>query len=146
MKSFAAVSVFSGAGGLDIGMERSGFRTVALCELDPNFAETLRANQGAQRGDGVSHFAEAVVHQTDVRGLSGRDLAAGAEIDCLLGGPPCQAFSSSGKQLSVLDPRGSLVEEFVRLTREIGPKTFVFENVRARRARRARRRRATAVP
>jgi len=57
-------------------------------------------------------------------------LTLGERIDCVLGGPPCQAFSSSGKQKSVLDPRGTLVSQFVRIVDEVRPRAFLFENVR----------------
>lgn len=130
MKEFSVISLFSGAGGLDIGMERAGFKTLALCELEPKYAETLRQNSGRLRNDGRRYMTDARILQGDIRDLSGRDLAAGANVDCLIGGPPCQAFSSSGKQLSVLDPRGSLVAEFIRLVDDIRPASFIFENVR----------------
>jgi len=130
MKKFKAVSVFSGAGGLDIGLERAGFDTLGLCELVPSYAETLRRNSGVLLGDGHRYFTHANIIQADIRSLSGHDLAAGVPIDCLVGGPPCQAFSSSGKQLSVLDARGSLVADFIRMVGEIRPASFIFENVR----------------
>ena len=51
-------------------------------------------------------------------------------IDCLIGGPPCQSFSSAGKQGSIFDKRGTLIYEYFRILKEIRPKTFLFENVR----------------
>jgi DNA (cytosine-5)-methyltransferase 1 len=130
MKELSVVSLFSGAGGLDIGLERAGFKTLALSELEPNYAETLRQNSGQLRSDGRSYLTDTRIIQADIRDLSGRDLAAGASVDCLIGGPPCQSFSSSGKQLSILDPRGSLVADFIRMVDEIRPASFIFENVR----------------
>jgi DNA (cytosine-5)-methyltransferase 1 len=124
------VSLFSGAGGLDIGLERAGFHTVSMCEVEPVFAASLRANAGAIKADGRRYLAGARIFEADIRDLSGRDLSGGAEVDCLVGGPPCQTFSSSGRQLSVLDPRGSLVAEFLRMVGEIRPRSFLFENVR----------------
>lgn len=69
----------------------------------------------------------------DIRKLTGERIlkATGynkGEIDCVMGGPPCQGFSTAGKQ-NVMDPRNSLVFDFARLIVEINPKTFVFENV-----------------
>lgn len=130
MKELSAVSLFSGAGGLDIGLERAGFKTLALSELEPIYAETLRQNSGVLRGDGRAYMTGARIIQADIRELSGRDLSADARVDCLIGGPPCQSFSSSGKQLSILDPRGSLVADFIRMVEEIRPASFIFENVR----------------
>jgi len=128
--SRTAISLFSGAGGLDIGFERSGFETVSLCELEPRFADTLRKNQGWPHSDGREYFRSSVIRTADVRTLDGTTLSSGRPISCVIGGPPCQSFSSSGHQLSTLDPRGQLVHEFVRLISEIAPETFVFENVR----------------
>lgn len=69
----------------------------------------------------------------DIRKLTGKRLmeAIGMErgdVDCIFGGPPCQGFSTAGRQ-NVMDPRNSLVFEFTRLVRELSPKTFVLENV-----------------
>lgn len=69
----------------------------------------------------------------DIRRLSGKDIldALGmkpGEVDLVFGGPPCQGFSTAGKQ-DVMDPRNSLVFDFIRLVLEIQPKTMVFENV-----------------
>ncbi len=124
------ISLFSGAGGLDIGFERAGFSTVSLCELEPQFAETLRQNQGWLHSDGHRYFADAAIIQNDIREVAAEQLTHGETIDCVLGGPPCQAFSSSGKQKSVLDSRGTLVSQFVRIVDEVRPRSFLFENVR----------------
>jgi DNA (cytosine-5)-methyltransferase 1 len=128
--TFKCVSLFSGAGGLDIGFERSGFHTVAMNEIEPKFAATLRANAGSRKADGRTYFSTASVINADIRELSGRDLARGERIDCVIGGPPCQAFSSAGKQLSMLDARGQLVHEYCRIIQELSPRAFLFENVR----------------
>lgn len=77
---------------------------------------------------GVSHFFFG-----DVRKFTGQQIldAIGVkkgEIDCVIGGPPCQGFSTAGRR-EVMDPRNSLVFDFARLILEIWPKTFVFENV-----------------
>lgn len=124
------VSLFSGAGGLDIGLERVGLHAVSLNEIDSDFCDTLRVNGGSERIGGRKYFGQAAVHNADVRELSAADVSLGQEIDLVVGGPPCQAFSSSGKQLSVLDPRGALVQEFYRLIDGVRPRMFLFENVR----------------
>ena len=128
--SHTYVSLFTGAGGLDIGLERAGFHAETLCEIDATFCETIRGNTGWTHADGRSYFGSAVLLNADVRDVAASDLFAGDDLDLLVGGPPCQAFSSSGKQLSVLDPRGTLVLEFCRLVDELKPKAFLFENVR----------------
>ena len=123
------VSLFSGAGGLDIGLERAGFKVLSMCEVEKNFCNTLISNQGVTQDDGNAYFSDSHVINEDIRDLSKRDLA-NTEVDLVVGGPPCQSFSSSGKQRSVLDARGELVNEFFRIINEIKPKVFIFENVR----------------
>jgi len=130
MKTPLYVSLFSGAGGLDIGLERAGFRAASLCEIESIFCDTLRANQGRVMADGMAYMSDARIVNADIRELSARDLSGNARVDLVVGGPPCQSFSSSGKQLSVLDPRGRLLHEFIRLIDEIRPRMFLFENVR----------------
>lgn len=84
--------------------------------------------EGARPSDGCQHFWLG-----DVRKVTGKQIldALGAErgdVDAVVGGPPCQGFSISGKR-DVMDPRNSLVFDFCRLTLEINPKTFIMENV-----------------
>jgi DNA (cytosine-5)-methyltransferase 1 len=124
------VSLFSGAGGLDIGLEMAGFEPFSMCEVEKVFCKTLAENQGWQHNDGRIYFKNAKIINADIRELTHADFATGTELDLLVGGPPCQAFSSSGKQLSVLDPRGALVSQFVRVVDALKPRMFLFENVR----------------
>ena len=130
MKQPKYISLFTGAGGLDIGLERAGLKAVSLCEIEAVFCETLHENQRFQHADGMDYFKEAIIHNADICETAGQDLTLGNEIDLIVGGPPCQAFSSSGKQRSVLDARGKLVHEFLRIIDEVRPKMFLFENVR----------------
>lgn len=124
------VSLFTGAGGLDIGLEQAGFKAISLCEIEKVFCDTLHENQQFRHSDGIDYFHGTSIINADICDVSGVDLAGGGEIDLVVGGPPCQAFSSSGKQLSVLDARGKLVHEFLRIIEELKPKMFLFENVR----------------
>jgi DNA (cytosine-5)-methyltransferase 1 len=130
MKRPKYLSLFTGAGGLDIGLERAGLKAVSLCEIEKVFCETLRENQRFKHHDGIDYFAGAVINNADICEVAGSDLTKGHEIDLVVGGPPCQAFSSSGRQLSVLDARGKLVHEFLRIVDELKPRMFLFENVR----------------
>jgi DNA (cytosine-5)-methyltransferase 1 len=130
-KQLTCVSLFSGAGGLDIGFERAGFATSAVCDVDPIFCETLRLNQGWVHSDGRRYFDGVDIEPKDVREIQARDLWKSRNaVDVVIGGPPCQAFSSAGKGKSVLDQRGQLVFEYQRLIAELKPRAFVFENVR----------------
>lgn len=129
--SFKYISLFSGAGGLDIGLERAGLEAISLCEIEKSFCETLKQNAGWEHVDGKTYFQNAHIFNHDIRDLNARDFVSNHQtVDLVVGGPPCQAFSSSGKQLSVLDSRGELVHEFVRFISEIKPRVFLFENVR----------------
>ena len=112
-----AISLFSGAGGLDLGMQEH-FSIRYANELNASAAATLRAN-----------FPEAEVIEADVSSLSGDDFAMAKRPKLVFGGPPCQPFSAAGKQHGVSDSRGALVSEFLRLVGEIGPDYFVMENV-----------------
>jgi DNA (cytosine-5)-methyltransferase 1 len=124
------VSLFTGAGGLDIGLERAGLKAVSLCEIEKVYCDTLHDNQQFRHADGIDYFHGASILKADICDVAWTDLAVGKEIDLVVGGPPCQAFSSSGKQLSVLDARGKLVHEFLRIVDELKPRMFLFENVR----------------
>lgn len=138
-RPLTAVSLFSGAGGLDIGLERAGFRTVATAEADRDCNETLRSNQAARipvpRGDGRTYLQHARILEADIKDITAFDTrpegSTGTWIpDLLVGGPPCQPFSSAGLMAALRDPRGMLFVHFVRLAQELSPRTILFENVR----------------
>lgn len=129
-----SISLFSGAFGLDLGLEQAGFHTVSVVEIDPDCTKTIALNR--------PHLYESAVPR-DVRDVTaqmlleegGRALGIGrplqpGEVDLVTGGPPCQSFSTVGKRGSILDPRGSLFMDFVRLVRGIQPRCFMMENVR----------------
>jgi DNA (cytosine-5)-methyltransferase 1 len=120
-----AISLFSGAMGLDIGLEKVGF-DVRLCnEIEPMMAETIQKNR-----PGLPVICRDI---REVKGEEIRNLAnipKGVGIDLLAGGPPCQAFSVYGKRKGIRDPRGAVIYEYVRMVKELQPKTFLMENVR----------------
>jgi DNA (cytosine-5)-methyltransferase 1 len=123
-----AVSLFSGAGGLDIGIRQAGFEVLACVEKDPNCCETLRS---ATKREGHS----TKVIETDIRLLSADELLAETslepgQLDLLCGGPPCQAFSQIGKQLSIQDERGLLLYEIIRFAEVLKPKAVLLEQVK----------------
>lgn len=121
---FSLVSLFSGAGGLDKGLEMSGFKTAFASDLHEENCETLKHN-----------FPEAAVVPCSITELTGADILkkigmSVGEVDLVAGGPPCQSFSILGKRRSFEDPRGALVYEFVRIITELQPRAFLFENVK----------------
>lgn len=128
-KNFDFISLFAGAGGLDLGLEQSGWNCLYAVDSDSDSVETLRSNQG--RG-----FAKnAILERADVRELSGKDILRKikrrkGEVPLMAGGPPCQSWSSAGRQKGFDDPRGQLFTDFVRLADECGCQMIVFENVR----------------
>lgn len=131
------ISLFSGAGGLDIGLEKAGFRTISANDSDRHAIATLRTNQGLRHPSaGKGHLLkDTLIVQGDVAELSRTDLTPAKTSeswrpDALVGGPPCQSFSSAGSQKSLHDPRGTLFLHFVRLADELRPRLILFENVR----------------
>lgn len=130
------VSLFTGAGGLDIGLELAGFATIAAVDSDPDCVRTLRLNQHRlPSGDGIAPLRDAVVTETPIEKIEPSDLRPQGERenwvpDLLAGGPPCQPFSSAGNMLALDDPRGRLFEHFVRLAEGLQPRLILFENVR----------------
>ncbi len=127
MKKFTAISLYTGAGGLDYGFEAAGFRTAVAIELDAVAAKTLRLNRK------WPIICEDVNQVKSRRILTTAKLRRG-EPDVLIGGPPCQPFSKSGfwatgstKRLD--DPRASTLENFLRVLEDTQPRTFLLENV-----------------
>jgi len=128
-----AVSLFTGAGGLDLGCEAAGFMTRAVVEFNERAYETLRANRSeffpllheeAMFSDIVSLDYDALL---DAAGL------ARGEADLVHGGPPCTPFSKSGYWLAYkragADPKASLLDNYVEALAAIQPKAFLMENV-----------------
>jgi DNA (cytosine-5)-methyltransferase 1 len=129
-----SISLFSGAFGLDLGMEQAGFHTVSVVEKDRDAAKTITLNRPYLQESAIPREIEKVSTQDLLEEGSrvlelGRILRPG-EVDLVTGGPPCQPFSTAGKRGSVMDPRGSLFMDFIRVVREVQPRFFVMENVR----------------
>ena len=132
MRPITVVSLYSGAMGLDLGLEQTGrFTILAAVEKAPSFCVTIRKNRDAGR---TSHGGMKV-YQADATGLDPAvvmaDLGlAPGEIDLVIGGPPCQTFSTSGKRATVQDPRGTQLWQYLKFIDWMRPKAFLMENVR----------------
>lgn len=118
------ISLFSGAGGMDIGFHAAGFTTAVAVEQDSSCCTTLRKN-----------MPDVPIIEGDITTISTSDILSAAKLAPLeaalvVGGPPCQSFSLAGKRMGFDDPRGRLVLEFIRIVREALPKAFVMENVK----------------
>jgi len=134
MSDLSCISLFSGGGGLDLGLEAAGFETKFATDVDSHSCITLSKNSELSKKMGKPFLAKAKIHQADVTTLKGEDLLDAVnlkkgELPLLAGGPPCQAFSVFGKRQGRNDPRGILVYHYLRLIQEIDPKSFIFENV-----------------
>ncbi|GAA4795425.1 DNA (cytosine-5-)-methyltransferase [Streptomyces ziwulingensis] len=115
-----ALSLFSGGGGLDLGVERAGFEHSASFEIMSEAGDTLRK---ARSNWNVFSGEDGDVRKVDFRKWRG-------DIDLLHGGPPCQPFSNAGRQRGHLDER-DMWPQFVRAVKEIRPAAFIGENVPA---------------
>ena len=118
-----ALSLFSGAGGLDIGVDKAGFKTVCSIEADVHCAATLRRNARKKTIWQVDVRAICPERTLEVLGIQRGD------VSLLYGGPPCQPFSQIGKRAGLKDARGSLIFEMVRFARELRPAAILIEQV-----------------
>ncbi|MBI1286808.1 MAG: DNA (cytosine-5-)-methyltransferase [Flavobacteriales bacterium] len=123
-KQNQVISLFSGAGGMDIGFEMAGFKTAVAVEYDKSCCETLKANK-----------PDLPIIQGDLAEISTEEILNAANLKptqaaLVIGGPPCQSFSLAGKRMGMNDPRGMLVLQFIRVVRESLPVAFVMENVK----------------
>ena len=124
----AAISLFTGCGGFDIGIEQAGFCVVVQHEWAPAACQTLIANR-------PDYFRHAALIQGDIRNtptsmiLDHGNLRVG-DAHVLIGGPPCQGFTTANTQRGKYhDDRNDLVFEYLRIVREAKPQFFTFENV-----------------
>ncbi len=119
-----ALSFFSGAMGLDLGIEQAGFDVRLACEMDKYCRQTIALNRPdtALIGDINQYSAEQVLHYAG--------LEPGQEVDLMVGGPPCQAFSTAGKRKGFNDERGNAFLSYLNLAFAIRPRYLVIENVR----------------
>ena len=117
--------------GLDLGLENTGrFKLLACVEKEPSFCSTIRQNRKAGR------LAEDLrVYEGDICGISPEQVMKDCglkpgQLDFLVGGPPCQSYSTAGKRGAIQDPRGMMIWQFLKFVDVLKPKFFVMENVR----------------
>ena len=123
------LSLFSGGGGIDLGFSAVGYNIAFCVDIDSYSCKTLEINRDKRE---YCHYA--VILNQDIRDLSVDDILKAAdlkkeEIDFVIGGPPCQAFSVFGRRGGLEDPRGNLLWEYQRIINEVNPTGFVLENV-----------------
>jgi DNA (cytosine-5)-methyltransferase 1 len=109
------VSLFSGCGGFDLGFQKAGFNVLYANEYDKSIWDTFSYN-----------FANFFLDKRDIRKINSNEIP-----DCIgiIGGPPCQSFSEAGSLGGVLDERGKLFYEYIRIIKDKKPLFFVAENV-----------------
>lgn len=116
------ISFFSGAMGLDIGLEKAGLHIAIGQDIEPVCVETMRAN-----GHNVLEGDIRAIEPQQMLDLAGLNIG---EPFLICGGPPCQPFSTAGKRLGINDPRGSLFMDYIRMIDYIKPRFFIMENVK----------------
>lgn len=109
------ISLFSGAGGLDLGFERAGFEIAMANEYDKKIWDTYKKNHSAPLIEG------------DIRNIQESDLPD--KIEGIIGGPPCQSWSEAGALRGIDDARGQLFFDYIRILKDKKPKFFLAENV-----------------
>ncbi|RYD36753.1 MAG: DNA (cytosine-5-)-methyltransferase, partial [Verrucomicrobiaceae bacterium] len=122
MRPLESIELFSGAGGLALGLHDAGFRHRALFEWNASAVQTLQYNQ--QKGH--PSLRECGIFRADVREV---DFKPFRGVDLVSGGPPCQPFSMGGKAAGMNDAR-DMFPQAVRAVAEAQPMAFIFENVR----------------
>lgn len=112
----ALISLFSGAGGLDLGFHKAGFKTAVANEFDSKICPTFRRN-----------FPDVCLIEGDIRNINEQFFPN--NIDGIIGGPPCQSWSEGGAKRGIEDPRGQLFRDYIRILKAVQPLFFVAENV-----------------
>lgn len=110
------ISLFSGAGGLDLGFHNAGFQTIVANEYDPKICPTFKAN-----------FPNTTLIEGDIRKV--KDTQFPTNVTGIIGGPPCQSWSEAGTLKGIEDARGQLFYEYIRILKTVQPLFFVAENV-----------------
>lgn len=115
-KKIKVASLFSGAGGLDLGFEKAGFHIEWANEYDSKIWETFEKN-----------FPDTKFDRRSIVDVPSKDIPS--DIDGIVGGPPCQSWSLAGSMKGIEDKRGGLFYEYIRVLRDLQPKFFLAENV-----------------
>lgn len=115
------ISLFTGAGGLDLGFEKAGFEVIAANEFDKTIWSTYEGNH------------DTLLIKGDISKISSDSFP---DCDGIIGGPPCQSWSEAGSLRGIDDPRGQLFFEYIRLLKDKKPAFFLAENVKGMMAQR----------
>lgn len=127
-KRYNALSLFSGAGGMDIGVQNAGFDILAQIEIDEHCCNTLRAAREREKRN--TKIIASDSREVDPAELRKELHLEKGQLDLLFAGPPCQSFSLAGKQLGLKDERGMLLFEVIRFSQALKPKVILIEQVK----------------
>ena len=122
-RNYYYVSLFTGAGGLDIGFKEAGFKGLLASDIMPQAKESY-----------ITNYPNETYLLEDIRKLSISEIKSyigDKKVDVIIGGPPCQGFSNMGNKNSA-DPRNMLFESYVKIVDAIRPTCFLFENVKGK--------------
>lgn len=123
-QELTSLSFFSGCGGLDLGLEQAGIHQLLACDFDKYCRESLKSNRpNVPVIDNILNYSA-----DDIREIAG--LVKGQRPTLIVGGPPCQAFSTAGNRRGFEDPRGNVFLRYIQLIEEMQPDYAVIENVR----------------
>lgn len=123
-KKLTSLSFFSGCLGLDLGLEQAGIHQLIACEIDKATRKSIAANRpGMPILDDLMSYSS-----DDIRKIAG--LRKGQRPTLIVGGPPCQAFSTAGKRQGFTDPRGNVFLRYIQVVEDLQPEYVVIENVR----------------
>ncbi|MGV4322211.1 DNA cytosine methyltransferase [Bacillus mojavensis] len=125
--TYSVISLFSGAMGLDLGLEAAGLEIKVAQDIDPWCQKTAIANN---KNYLLGDIKTLIEEDPTCSFLLNQPNIETEEVFAVVGGPPCQAFSTAGKRGSINDPRGSLFMEFAHVIKTIRPRFFVMENVK----------------
>lgn len=128
------VSLFTGGGGLDLGLETVGFECLMTAEIDHHSCETLKKAKEMSKQRNKPFLKNSLIKQVDLSENCSQYILDKIQMDrgelpLLAGGPPCQAFSVFGKRKGLEDQRGQLSHKYVELVADLAPDVFIFENV-----------------
>ena len=132
-KEYTFIDLFAGCGGLSEGFYRVGFKALAHVEINHDACNTLRTRMkhyGYKNAD-LAVIEHDITASDIIERING--VVGGKDVDIIIGGPPCQAYSTAGRvrdgEGMAKDPRNFLFESYVRILEYYRPKFFVFENV-----------------
>jgi len=127
-KQYTFIDLFAGSGGLTLGLEQAGFKSIFFNEIEPVFASTYMANRKIEKGHYYIGDINKLNEEIDAYKHIWENIDGGVDLVC--GGPPCQGFSNANRQRVIDDPRNGLYKAYLKFLSAVRPKVFIMENVK----------------